>query len=435
MRVSTSMLYSQGIAGVQDRQHDMLRLQQQLSSGQRMLVPSDDPVAAAQALDLKQSRALNQQYQANGDTAKAQLMIEEGALESVTSLLQDVRTLAVYAGDAALTDQDRLALAAEVKNRYDELLALANQDNGNGQFLFSGYQGATQPFAQTAPGVVAYAGDGGSRMVRLGPAHVVAIGDSGDAVFRDIKNGNGAFVAAPAGANAGTGVVSPGTVTNPAAWNAASNPRDFTIAFHVDNSATPPRTSYDIVDNVNNISLLTGVAPAAGPHLRAYTPGTAISLARQAPPDTNPAPFDFGASVAIDGVPANGDSFGVQASARQDLFATIHGLLTALQTGTGGGPAAAAAYRHGVNAAMTALDNALDNVLTVRAEVGARLNEIDSAQAAGADTTLNYEQRLSQLQDLDYAQAISDLNWRQTQLDAAQKSFLKVTSLSLFNLI
>lgn len=435
MRITSGMIYGLGIAGVQERQQDMLRLQQQLSSGQRVLTPADDPVATAVALDLKQSQALNQQYQANGDIAKAQLVLEESALSSVTSLLQDVRTIAIYAGNATLKDEDRLALAADVRGRYNELMALANHDNGNGQYLFSGYRGGTQPFTQTVGGAVAYGGDNGVRMIQIGPSRTIAISDSGDAVFRTIKNGNGTFMAAAAGTNTGGGVISPGTVTNPAAWQSAANPRDIAIVFHVDNSVTPMRTTYDLIDNVNNVSLLTGAAPAAGPYLRTFTPGSMIPLATQAPPDTNPTPFDFGAAVSIDGAPASGDSFTVTASVNQDVFATMHNLLTVLENSKAAGTAAAAAYQNGLNATMSALDNALDNVLTVRAEVGARLNAIDGEQAASADISLHYDQRLSQLQDLDYAKAISDLNWQQTQLEAAQKSFLTVTSLSLFNLI
>ena len=435
MRVSTSMMYDLGIATVQQRQQDLLRLQQQISSGRRVLTPSDDPVAAAAALDIKQSQALNSQYHANGDTAKSQLAVEEGALSDTTSLLQDVKTLAVYAGNASLTNSDRSILATELKSRYQELLAIANRGNGNGQYLFSGYQGATQPFAETSPGNVAYSGDEGQRLVQIGPARTIAVNDSGDGVFRAIRNGNGVFAVASAASNAGGGGISPGTVTSPVTWNAPANPRDFTIKFHVDSSVVPAQTTYDIVDNVNNVSLLTGAAPAAGPYLRTYTPGSAVTLKSQVPPDTNPVPFDFGAMVSIDGVPADGDMFTLKASVNQDVFTTLQGLITTLQNGVNPGVASVATYQNSLNASMSGLDNALDNVLKVRADIGARLKEVDAEQGASEDLSLQYDGRLSGLQDLDFAKAISDLNMQQIQLDAAQKSFLKVTSLNLFSLL
>jgi flagellar hook-associated protein 3 FlgL len=435
MRISTNMIYELGSATLSRQQVEQVKLQQHISSGRRVLTPSDDPVAAASALEIAQARGLNDQYHTNAGVARDKLALEESALADATSLLQDVKTLAIYAGNPTLTNPDKKAIADELEGHYRQLLGIANRTDGNDQYLFSGYRGSTRPFGETAPGTVVYAGDSGTRTVQISASRVIQISDAGDAVFRAIRNGNGAFVAAPGAGNTGSGVIGPGTVTDLAAWNAAANGKDFTIRFHVDNGVTPPVTTYDIVDNVNNVSLTTGAAPAAGPYLRTYTPGGTISLARQAPPDTNPAAFDFGANVAIDGVPASGDTFTVQASTDQDVFATLHGLITTLRNGTSGSDASAAAYQNALNAAMSNVDNAHDHVLTVRARVGARLKEVDVAQSTSEDLSLAYNQSLSRLQDLDYAKALSELAARQTYFEAAQKSFLTVTSLDLFKLL
>ena len=434
MRISTNMIYDLGVAGMQQSRGNQVRLQEQLSSGQRMLTPSDDPVAAATALDVKQAQALNDQLKSNGDSAKTQLGLEENALADTTSLLQDVKTLAVYAGNPTLTNTDRQSIATELKSRYQELLGIANRSNGNGQYLFSGYQGATRPFSEVSPGNIAYAGDAGARLAQIGTTRTIAVSDSGDAVFRAIKNGNGTFVTAPG--NAGAATIDAGVVTDPSLWTAAGNSKNFTLKFDVNNAVTPPVTTYDIVDNVNNVSLLTGVAPAAaGPYLRTYVPGATISLKTQSPPDTNATPFDYGATVSVSAAPATGDTFTIKPSTNQDMLATLQGLINALQTGTNGTPASTAAFTNALNATMPALDNALNNVLKVRAEVGARLKEVDTAQASSDDLGLQYSQTLSGLQDLDYSKAISDLNQQQVYLQAAQQSFLKITSLNLFDLL
>jgi flagellar hook-associated protein 3 FlgL len=435
MRISTNMVYELGSTTLSRQQLEQVKLQQHISSGKRVLTPSDDPVAAASALETQQAKGLNDQYHTNAGVARDQLALEESALGDATSLLQDVKTLAVYAGNGSLTNADRLSIAAELEGHYAQLLGIANRTDGNGHYLFSGYQGATRPFSETAPGTVAYAGDSGTRNVQISASRVLQVSDAGDAVFFAIRNGNGTFEAAPGAGNTGSGIIGPGTVTDPAAWNAATNGRDFTIRFHVDNGVTPPVTTYDIVDNVNNVSLTTGAAPAAGPYLRTYVPGGTISLARQVPPDTNPAAFDFGAGVPIDGVPASGDTFTVQASVDQDVFTTLHDLITTLRTGRGGDAVSAAAYQNALNAAMSNIDNAHDRMLTVRAQVGARLKEVDIAQSTSEDLSLAYSQSLSRLQDLDYAKALSELALRQTYFEAAQKSFLTVTSLDLFKLL
>jgi flagellar hook-associated protein 3 FlgL len=315
------------------------------------------------------------------------------------------------------------------------LLSIANRTDSNGQYLFSGYQGATAPFSESSPGNVAYAGDTGQRQVQIGAGAAISVSDSGEAVFRAIKNGNGTFAAAAGAGNAGSGVIGPGTVIDPAKWNAAANGKDITIKFDVNNGATPPVTTYDVVDNVNNVSLLTGAAPGAGPYLRTYVPGAAIDLKTQSPPDTNATPFDFGASVSVDGTPASGDTFTVKASTNQDIFSTLQGLITTLQNGADNGAASNASYQNNLNAAMSGIDNALNSVLTVRASAGAREQQVTAAQSTAQSLSIQYKQNASGLQDLDLAKAISDLNQQQVSLQAAEQSFVKVTSLSLFSLL
>lgn len=434
MRISTSSIYDLGVASIQQQQFDFVKTQQQVSTGRRMVSPSDDPVASARVLDVTQSSELNKQQAVNGTSAMSSLEMEESVLGSITSLIQDVQTLAVYAGNAALSNVDRASQAMELRSRFDELIGLANSTDGTGNFMFSGYKGTTAPFSEGPPGTVTYNGDQGQRLVTISPARQIAISDSGSDLFQRIKNGNGTFVTAPATVptNAGTGIISPGVALDSTKWNASA--KDFLVKFHVDSSVTPPVTTYDIVDNVSGNSLLTGAAAAAGPYLRPYASGSTISLKTVAPPDTTLTPFDYGAELSISGSPADGDAFTVKASTNQDLFKTLNDLITTLQS-----PINAAADRaklaNGLNTAMSNLDLALDNVLTVYASVGSRLKEIDAVQSTGEDLALQYQQTISQLQDLDYAKAISDLTRQQTNLEAAMKSFLKIQGLSLFGMM
>ena len=436
MRISTSMIYDNGVAGMQQSMSKQVKLQNQLATGQRLVTPSDDPIAAASILDVKQSKAINDQLRINADSAKLQLELEESALADATSLLQNAKTLAVYAGNAGLTNSDRASIATELQSQYEQLLAIANRGDGNGQFLFSGFQGATQPFSESSPGSVVYAGDSGQRLVQIGSTRNITSSDSGEAVFRAIKNGNGVFASVVVPSNTGTGIIETGIVTDPSKWNSAANSKNFTIVFDALPGMGPVGTTYDIIDNVNGVSLLTGAAPGAAPYPRAYVSGSTISLKTESPPDTNPVPFDFGATIAISGTPELGDSFSVEASTNEDIFSTLHGLITALKSGiTASAPVTTAVYQNSLNSAMLGLDNALNNVLRVRADLGARLKEVDTAQGTSDDLSLQYGKTLSGMQDLDYAKAISDLNAQQVYLQAAQQAFLKITSLSLFGML
>lgn len=304
MRISTQTLFESGAARLGEVQSGLLKIQQQVASGRRILTPSDDPVGAARALEVTQSQSINTQHGVNRQHAKSALVSVEGALESATSLLLDVKTSIVTASNGSLTDSQRGFLATELRSRFDALLSIANSRDGMGNYQFSGYQTATPPFAETATGAQ-YQGDQGQRLLQVDATRQMAISNPGQAVFQ----GGG-----------------------------------------------------------------------------------------------------------------------------QDIFNTLKDLITLLQTPVVT-PADAAALSSGLTLAGSNTDLALDNVLTVRASVGTRLQEIDALDFAGDDRNLQYSQTLSELQDVDYTQALTQLSQQQFIFEAAQRSFVTVSGLSLFNFL
>ena len=418
MRISTSTIYDSGVGTMQQQTERLLQTQQQIASGRRIVTPADDPIAAARVIEVSQSQSINTQYAVNNGTAGDSLGLEESTLGSITGLLQNVRDITNNAGDPVLSQSDRAGLANELRGRYQELLGLANSTDGSGQYLFSGYQGGIRPFGETAPGVVTYNGDQGQRLIQVSPSRQIAVSDAGGDLFQRILTGNGTFTTKAAAGNGGSGVIDTGDVLDPVKWNVAANSKDYTVRFAVSGGLT----TYDIIDNASANSLLTGLAPAPGPYPRTYASGGGIDFSQAGPPA-----FDYGARVSIAGAPADGDSYTVKASANQDVFKTIDDLAKLLQNSSG------AALTNGLIAAQRNLDNAMQNISTVRASAGARLKELDSVKSAGDDRVLQYSQTLSRLQDLDYAKAASDLTQQQVNLEAAQKSFAKVAGLSLFN--
>jgi flagellar hook-associated protein 3 FlgL len=441
MRVSTNNIYALGAASITERQADLVKQQQQLSTGKRVLTPSDDPVASAQILEVTQSRDRNTQFMLNGDDANSAVAMSETTLQSVVNLLQNVKQLAVNAGNPTLALSERSILQSELQARYKELLGLANSTDGSGLYLFSGYQGATRPFEEVAPGVVAYFGDQGQRQVQISPSRSLPVSDSGRDIFQRIKEGNGSFVTESPSTplNTGTGIISPGSVLDPVKWKTAGAngmSANFTVNFFVDNVAIPPVTTYDIVDNTQGISLLTGNPPAvpsvATPYPRVYQPNATIEL-KHLPTDPGPA-FDYGAQFSIEGAPATGDTFTVRASKDVQLFDTLTNLSNTLvsnKTST----AQAAEYQNRLNLVMQGLDNALTNISSIQADIGARMNEIDSVKDSQSDLNLQYNTQLKDLGALDYAKAISDFSLTHTYLEAAQKTFMQTQKLSLFDQI
>ena len=191
MRIGTLQMFRQGINSILDQQAKLFETQNQLATGKRINSPSDDPTGAAQLVGLSESSKITAQYQDNILAARTRLELEDTALGSVGDVLQRVRELTIQALNDTNSATDRAAIATEVRQLADEVIGLANRKDGNGQFMFAGFQVLTQPFSETAPGVFAYAGDQGQRQIQIGSARQIADGDSGQAVFMDIPDGGG----------------------------------------------------------------------------------------------------------------------------------------------------------------------------------------------------------------------------------------------------
>jgi flagellar hook-associated protein 3 FlgL len=402
MRISTSQIYEKSLNAMLDQQAGVNQTQLQVSTGRRILKPSDDPTQSARILDLGQALATNQQYQLNADTTRYRSSLEDSVLGSVTDLLQRARELTVQGANASQSNETRRSIAVEVRQRLDELLALSNTKDANGEYLFSGFKGQTQPFARSGNSF-SYSGDQNQRYLAVGPGIQVAERDPGSEVFQRVRNGNGTFNTADNPANTGTGIIDPGSASN------AFVTDTYTITF-AQVLPTDPIT-YSVTGAVS------GVVVAAG---TPYVDGAVLAF--------------NGVTTNVKGTPANGDSFSLTPSTHQDVFTTLQNLVNTLETGAGD-PASTARLNNGINRALTDIDQDIGKMLEVRAQVGARLNTIDSQKDTNDDFTLHLQSTLSDIQDLDYAEAASRLNRQLLGLQAAQQAFVKVQGLSLFNFL
>jgi flagellar hook-associated protein 3 FlgL len=193
MRISTLQAFNNGVAGLQRNYANATRTQEQISTGNRILTPADDPVASVRLLQLGQQQNVLSQYNANLTAAKNSLTQEEVTLNSVNTVLQRVRELAVQAGNGGLSAEDRKSIAAELREREDELLSLMNTRNARGEYLFSGFQGKTQPFVRAADGSYSYQGDEGQRKLQIASSLNIPISDSGKSIFENVID-SGRFV-------------------------------------------------------------------------------------------------------------------------------------------------------------------------------------------------------------------------------------------------
>jgi flagellar hook-associated protein 3 FlgL len=398
MRISSGSVFDTNVSMLNQQQTSLLHTNQQVASGRRMITSADDPIASSRVLQISQADGSNTQFTTNRNAAKSSIGLSEAILQSVTTLIQDAKTMAVQAGNGIMSPADLKSIGTAMQGRFEELIALANSTDGSGNYLFSGFQGRSIPFVKTAAGVQ-YMGDDGQRKVQVSSSRQMPISDSGADIFMRVKSGNGKFVTEASPANTGSASIGQGAVTNATQLTGTG----YKLTF------TSPST-FDVTDSNGQI-----VSQA-----NRYESGEAFTLP--------------GMHVSLIGTPDSGDTFTVSPSSNEGLFKTMSDLISALNVSSPAGDAATSGLlTSSLSKAMSGLDQGLDRVLTVRAAFGARLNELDSLQATGEDLGLQFKQTQSTLEDLDFNKAISDLNRQTISLQAAQKSFKQVAELSMFN--
>lgn len=411
MRIATAHTYDTAIANLQERQQKLSLSQQQLTSGKRVNVASDDPTAAARAERALASMARHDANQRTLDASRNVMNIASGALGNATDLLQTARETLVAAGNGSYSDSERKALAMKLSDIRNQLLSVANRSDGGGGYVFGGQGSSSPPFVDGASGV-AYQGQGGETLASTDEHLNLSI--DGDQIWLKGKTGNGVFNTAPAGntvtstANTGTAWITSGTVASPTQvpYPAATQPGPtYTVAFHV----TGATTTYDILEDGNPIS--------SG---QTYNTGKEIGIPGK------------GMSVAITGAPADGDSFAItEAQNNLNIFNSLDSTIAALKSSN----QPAGSVMQAVNSGMTQIDAAMRSIQGAQSAVGEQLNRMDGIETRIADLKLAAQTERSNAEDLDMVSAISGFQNQQTGYQAALQSYASVQKLSLFQYI
>ncbi len=174
MRISTANAYDSSLSTLQRRQQALTIAQEQLTSGKRVLKPSDDPAAAAQAERALAKVSRTEAQMRAIDASRNAMQLTESALGHAGELMQQARELLVSAGNGSYTDSDRRTIAESIRGLRNDLLAVANRSDGAGRYLFGG-QGADGPPLQDSPGSVAYAGASGQTLSASGEASPLSL--------------------------------------------------------------------------------------------------------------------------------------------------------------------------------------------------------------------------------------------------------------------
>ncbi|MDE1006934.1 flagellar hook-associated protein FlgL [Paraburkholderia agricolaris] len=402
MRISSMQYFNMNVSTMSDQQAQLSQLYAQISSGVSLSTPSDNPLGAAQAVQLSSTATSLAQYTTNQNVALSSLQQEDSTLGSVNTVLQSIHTLVLRAGDGSLNDGDRGSIATQLQSLRSQLLTLANSTDPQGNALFGGYQSTAQPYTTNSAGAVTYSGDTGTPAMQITPSHTIQTGDNGIAIFNSVAAIGTSSVPAATTGNTGTGVVSTVSMTNP---TNPANADKYSISF-------TSATTYTVTQTTPSGTVTTG-----GP--QPFTAGSAITLGGQ--------------TVSISGAPNAGDSFTVTPATQgsTDVFANLSQLITTLQTPVSGG-ASTASFQSALTTSMTQLENTMNNVVTAQAAVGGREQQVQALQTVTQTNTLQTASNLADLTQTDMVKTIGQYTMTQNALQAAQQAFVKIQSVSLF---
>lgn len=406
-RISTGESYRSAINSVTDAQEFLNRTQEQLATGKKILTPADDPVASAQIQGLRSDLQRLETYQANTSRAEGALAFQDSALKGVEDVLLRARDLVIAAGNPALNASDRETLGTEIDGLLGRLVSLGNTQNAEGEYIFAGFTSTTQPY-ELSGGVVTEIPTSGRREINIAPGLTVPLTDPGSTIF-NAEPGNGGFTVFANGLNTGTAVV--GTTRADPGFD---DTQDYTLSFQIGGGG---ELEWVVTDSL------------AGTTTGTYVDGQAIV-------------FDGGlGSITVGGSPQAGDTFAITGNnsaapiptARiQSAFQTLIDVRDAL-LGDNETPQGRAIANTALNQSLENLDRNLARVSLARTDVGVRLNRIDGQVDLNSAFNLQLESTLADLESLDYAEAISELELQILALQAAQQSFVKTTGITLFN--
>jgi len=417
-RVSTANMYDNSLRNLNARQKSLVDLQENLTTGKRVVRPSDDPVAAAQAERAQTRLSRNETDVRALNMQRNSMALAESTLGEAGDAMQEFRALVVNAGNGAYTQTERDAIAQQLVSLRDQIFSYANRKDSNGLPLFQALGSAEQPFT----GQLAFAGLPGQ--VASGTNAIANVLD-GFAAWTNVPTGNGVFTVDVNAANQGKAWADVGQVTDPSTF-AASTVDNYRIVF----SGTADAPTYDVQDVATGLSVL----PA--------TPAPPLPFPASSTTTSTPVTISFdGISIGISGKPAPGDEFTVTRNSadpdtRSNVFQVLDNIIGAIRNGSNpDGSTASGQLTHALTRGLAEIDASMNRMQAARGFAGDLLNRADRIENDLGTRAIQLESDRSRAEDLDMIQGISDFQNQQVGYEAALKSYAQVQKLSLFNFI
>jgi flagellar hook-associated protein 3 FlgL len=434
-RIGSANTYDSAVRNVSNRQTALSALQENLTSGKRVVRASDDPTAAANA-----ERAMTRINRISTDqraleSQRNAIAQAESTLGDVTNVLQRFRELVVTAGDGTHSSAERRSIAVELQGLRDQVFSLANAKDTNGLPLFGALASALAPFVGPQESAPDYNFQG---LPGQSASSDVAIPFTldGDAAFMhdpardrafnvDVSNSVDGLISSDRTlTTSAVNVTNAATVAATAAAAAAVAPPNnvpypkYTLAFTAVDSTTVPGTTTATYSVTETPSVTPLGAPAPFSNVTVSFP-TGGSFDVTAMP---------GMSLTIKGTPQVNDTVTIEAS--PSVFSVLDDAIKNIREAPNNNGADQA-----VSQALGNIDIGMARISAVRGQAGDLLNRADRISANQEDRGIQLEADRSRAEDLDMVKGISSFNNQQTGYQAALQTYAKVQQLSLFNFI
>ena len=449
-RVGTANMYDNAIRNVSARQTSLVNLQENLTSGKRVVRASDDPVSAAQAERALTRISRIQTEQRALENQRNAIAQAESTMGDAIGLVQEARQLMVSAGNGTLTSNDRATIANQLQSLRDQLTAVANRTDTNGIPLLGALGSAQSPFMGPLNGIPDYKFAGQAGQTASDGVTLPNTLDGDSAFMFDAKR-DGSFHAA---ITPGTStVIVPGATTPsvPAMGqpNRALTTSAITVAEGTNfnkNPATGLAYTYSVsfsnvtLDPATNTLSATYNVSSTDP---AFVPPAAqtlnpIKIGEKGEFNINGLPPGMSMKVttlptkAVDGTitpsPANGDTINI--SPQASVFSVIDKAIAEIKAAPNSNVAAQA-----ISQALANVDIGLERMSNIRSYAGELLNRADRITGDQEKRSVQLESDRSRAEDLDMIKGISDFQNQQTGYQAALQTYASVQKLSLFNYI
>lgn len=423
MRISSSAVFQKSIANLQERKRKLDEVQEHISGEKRVLHASDDPVAAARAERARAQIADNEAQERSLQASRNAMTQADTALGNATNLLTEARETIMTAGNPALSDVDRKNLATKLQSVRGQLLTLANQNDGAGNFIFGGQGSSTPPFVEVTNMVsgvpvtrVDFQGIQGEQQVAGSEALPLTV-DGASAWLKVTADGNGFFKTS--NVNSTTAYVNAGSVTDPATFFTNTSPPVV---------ANPSTLKYEV--------RFTAPAVAGNPvEYAVYKDGSALTSTQPWVSTNSSKTLQFdGMSFSISGAPAANDSFEVRLSQHPQsvyLFDTLDQAIKDLNTSGRTNAQVMQTVQNG----LAGLDRSFETVTAMRTRVGEALVHTDDAEQRIGTAKYQAQVVRSEAEDLDTVSAAVELQQQNTNYEVALKAYSMVQKLSIFNYI